>query len=154
MSIRKVFGRKMILIVAAMSLFMGVAVAQDQTQNQSGTVIRHVPVTATSPASGKEMYTAYCAACHGTAGKGDGPAASALKVPPADLTTLSSRNGGKFPGPKVASAIRGDSGVSAHGSKEMPVWGRLFSSMSQGQDTQVQQRITNLTQYVQSLQAK
>ena len=50
--------------------------------------IRHVPVKATSPASGPEMYTSYCAVCHGLDGKGNGPAAEALKVPPPDLTAL------------------------------------------------------------------
>ena len=56
-----------------------------------------VPAPRTSATSGKEMYLAYCATCHGKEGKGDGPVASALKVPPADLTTLSKRNDGKFP---------------------------------------------------------
>jgi mono/diheme cytochrome c family protein len=149
-----VFTRRMIWTIATMSLFIGLGVAQDQTPNQSGTVIKHVPVAATSPASGKEMYASYCATCHGTDGKGDGPAASALKVPPADLTTLSSNNGGKFPSLKVAGAIRGDSAISAHGSKEMPVWGELFMGISHGHDSEVQQRITNLTKYVESLQTK
>jgi hypothetical protein len=36
----------------------------------------------------------------------------------------------------------------------MPVWGPLFSSISQGHDAQVQQRITNLVDYVATLQAK
>jgi mono/diheme cytochrome c family protein len=148
------FIKRMIWSIATMSLFMGLAVTQDQPQNQSGTVLKHVAVTATSPASGKEMYTAYCATCHGTYGKGNGPAASALKVPPADLTTLSSSNGGKFPSLKVAGAIRGDATISAHGSKEMPVWGTLFRNMSQGHESEVQQRIANLTKYVESLQAK
>jgi hypothetical protein len=55
---------------------------------------------------------------------------------------------------KVSSAIRGDSDITAHGSKEMPVWGALFRSMSQGNEAEVQQRVANLTQYVKSLQAK
>jgi mono/diheme cytochrome c family protein len=137
-----------------MSLFIGLAIGQDQQHNQSGTVIKHGPVTATSPASGKDMYTAYCATCHGSDGRGDGPAANALKVPPADLTTLSSSNGGKFPRLKVAGAIRGDTAISSHGSKEMPVWGAVFGNMSHGNDGEVLQRITNLTKYVESLQAK
>jgi mono/diheme cytochrome c family protein len=149
-----VLTRKMIWMVVTIVLLIATAVAQDQTQNQTGTVIRHVPVQSTSPASGKDMYTAYCATCHGTDGKGNGPAASALKVPPANLTTLSSRNGGKFPSLKVSGAIRGDSTISAHGSKDMPVWGSLFWSISNGHESEVQQRITNLTKYVESLQAK
>jgi mono/diheme cytochrome c family protein len=148
------FTRHTIWIAVVLAAVAGRAVAQDQTPNQPGTVIKHVAVSQTSPASGKEMYTAYCAACHGTDGKGNGPAANALKNPPANLTTLSSSNGGKFPSMKVAGAIRGDSTISAHGSKEMPVWGSLFWAMSQGHDTEVQQRIANLTQYVESLQAK
>lgn len=54
-------------------------------------VIKHVSVKPTSAASGQEMFTSYCAVCHGTDGKGSGPAASALKVSPSDLTTLAKR---------------------------------------------------------------
>jgi mono/diheme cytochrome c family protein len=100
------------------------------------------------------MYTTYCAVCHGTDGKGGGPAASALKVPPADLTTLSKNNGGKYPALRVTSAIRGDSDHPAHGTKEMPVWGSLFWGMSHGHTGEVQQRVANLTEYIESLQAK
>jgi mono/diheme cytochrome c family protein len=128
--------------------------AQDKTSDQSNTVIQHVPITSTSPVSGKEMYTAYCAVCHGTDGKGNGPAASALKTPPADLTQLSKNNGGKYPALKVTSAIRGTNDLPAHGSKEMPVWGELFWSMSRGHEAQVQQRVANLTHYVETLQEK
>ena len=35
--------------------------------------IKHVPAPYTNPSSGKEMYNAYCASCHGLDGKGDGP---------------------------------------------------------------------------------
>jgi mono/diheme cytochrome c family protein len=100
------------------------------------------------------MYTTYCAVCHGTDGKGGGPAATALKVPPTDLTNLSKSNGGKFPAMKVMSAISGQSAVPAHGSREMPVWGSLFWNMSHGHEGEVQQREANLTKYVESLQAK
>jgi mono/diheme cytochrome c family protein len=147
------FKRRMGCFVVVLVLLLGAA-AQNQMQNQSGPVIKHVPATATSAASGKEMYNAYCATCHGTNGKGDGPAAVALKTPPADLTALSSNNAGKFPSAKVAQAIRGDSAISAHGSKEMPVWGNIFMRLSQGHESEVQQRIANLTKYVETLQAK
>ena len=62
--------RQIIWIITMMLLLTGLAVTQDQTQNQPGAVIKHVPVSATSAASGKEMFTSYCAACHGTDGKG------------------------------------------------------------------------------------
>lgn len=36
--------------------------------------------------SGRDLYKKQCAACHGDAGKGNGPAAAALSPKPADLT--------------------------------------------------------------------
>ncbi len=146
--------KKLIWMFAALIVLTYTVVAQDQTQSQPSKVIQHVPVKQTSAASGKEMFTTYCAVCHGTDGKGGGPAASALKVPPTDLTMLSKNNGGKYPAMKVTSAIRGDSDHPAHGSKDMPVWGSLFLNMSHGHEGEVQQRVANLSQYVESLQAK
>lgn len=112
------------------------------------------PAQQTSPASGKEMFKAYCASCHGTDAKGDGPAASALKTPPADLTMLAKNNGGKFPADKVTAVLRGQANLAAHGNQEMPVWGKVFWRMSQGHEGEVQQRVANLTHYLESLQAK
>ncbi len=146
--------KKLSWMFAALIVLTYTVAAQDQTQNQPQTVIHHVPVKQTSAASGKEMYTTYCAVCHGTDGKGGGPAASALKTPPTDLTLLSKNNGGKYPGLKVTAAIRGESNVAAHGSKDMPVWGSLFLNLSHGHESEVQQRVSNLSQYVESLQAK
>jgi mono/diheme cytochrome c family protein len=37
---------------------------------------------------GKALYDKSCASCHGAAGKGDGPAAKALKSKPTDLSAL------------------------------------------------------------------
>jgi mono/diheme cytochrome c family protein len=124
------------------------------SQNQPQPQIKHVPIQATSASSGVEMFKTYCAACHGISGKGDGPAAPALKVPPADLTVLARNNGGKYPELKVSSVIRGQATLPAHGSREMPVWGTLFRSMSQGHEGEVQQRVANLTKYVETLQEK
>ena len=112
--------------------------------------IKRVAITQTSPGSGKEMFGAYCAPCHGLDGKGTGPAASALKKQPADLTALASKNGGKYPSSHVYALLKqADSPV--HGSKEMPIWGTLFSSVSLS-DAEVHMRITNLVSYVQTLQ--
>ena len=46
---------------------------------------------------GGELYGELCAVCHGKSGKGDGPAAGALKKSTPDLTVLASNNGGIFP---------------------------------------------------------
>ncbi len=135
---------------AALLLVLGSwVVAQDQKP-----AVKHVPIKPTSAASAQEMFSSYCASCHGKDAKGNGPAAAALKVPPTDLTLLTKNNGGKFPGMKVAAIIRGDAALPAHGSKEMPVWGKLFRSLSQGHEAEVQQRVTNLTNYIETLQAK
>ncbi len=116
--------------------------------------VKRTPITPTSPTSGVEMFKSYCASCHGTDGKGSGPAAAALKTAPANLTILAAHNGGKFPEMKVYGAIKGDSNTPAHGSKEMPVWGSMFQAMSHGDQGQVQLRISNLTKYIASIQEK
>ncbi len=38
-------------------------------------------------AHGKDLYATYCAVCHGMTGKGDGPVAYWLTIPPANLIT-------------------------------------------------------------------
>jgi mono/diheme cytochrome c family protein len=114
--------------------------------------IKKVPARYTSPADGKQMYTAHCAACHGADGLGDGPAAPALKTQPTDLTQLAKKNGGKYPEDHVFNAIRGEEGVPAHGSKDMPVWGSVFRSVSGGHEAEIQQRLVNLTDYLRKLQ--
>jgi mono/diheme cytochrome c family protein len=119
-----------------------------------GAQVKKVPPSQTSPASGKDMFMNYCAVCHGKDAKGGGPAAAALKKPPADLTTLAARHGGKFPELHVAETIRGDGSNPAHGSKEMPVWGDVFQSMSRDSGAGMQMRVANLTAYIKSVQAK
>ena len=118
--------------------------------------IKKVNAPSTSPASGPEMFKRYCAACHGADAKGHGPATSALKVPPPDLTLLSKNNHGKFPDVHVYSTIRGDVNFNAHGSPDMPVWGTLFRSMANNSDDdrQLAMRLSNLCRYIESLQVK
>jgi len=43
--------------------------------------------TAANLSQGRELYTANCAPCHGSGGRGDGPAASALNPKPANFAT-------------------------------------------------------------------
>ena len=138
--------RKLALLLVLLIAFAGVA-ANAQT-------VKRVPVSPTSPASGQEMFTTYCAVCHGTEGKGNGPAATALKKTPANLTELTQRNGGKFPELRVYGFIKGDVETPAHGSRDMPIWGSVFSGLSRGTQGEVQMRIANLTAYVESIQAK
>jgi mono/diheme cytochrome c family protein len=139
--------------VRIVSLVLCIAAAACYAQGQKPEV-KHAPAPVTSAQSGKQMFQAYCASCHGETGKGDGPAAAALKSPPADLTMLSKKNGGQFPADRVSSILGGQATVTAHGNRDMPVWGPVFWHMSQGHESEVHQRVANLTHYVESLQAK
>jgi mono/diheme cytochrome c family protein len=136
-------------------LFAVCAAASIGVAQQSTPTIKPVPIKPTSVCSGHEMYTTYCAACHGADGTGNGPAAPALKVTLNDLTTLSQKNGGSFPEAKVASALRYGVMNSAHGNTQMPIWGDLFQTIgpSSWDKTQaVQLRISNLTDYIKQMQ--
>ena len=114
--------------------------------------IRKVPIKRTPAESGPAMFSEYCAVCHGKDAKGSGPAAPALKVPPPDLTTLARRNQGKFPAADVSNVIRSGGDAIAHGSKDMPMWGQAFRSLTPHDEAIVRQRIFNLTNYIKSLQ--
>jgi mono/diheme cytochrome c family protein len=103
---------------------------------------------------GKVMFKQYCAACHGLNAKGHGPARSALKVPAADLATLSKRHGGEFPYDYVTNVLRFGPGVAAHGSGDMPTWGGIFQNMENYNEASVRKRISNLCDYLASIQEK
>jgi len=122
---------------------------------QTGPVIKQVPVQHTSAASGKQMYTAYCAVCHGTDGKGGGPAAAAMKEQPTNLAQLAKENGGKFPEAHIYSVLQFGMEEPAHGSADMPVWGPALRSLDKGApspDMLEHQRLANLTNYLKTLQ--
>lgn len=126
-----------------------VAGAQGQTVPQ----LKTVPCEAIISLEGKDSYAAYCAACHGATGKGDGPAAPALKGPVPDLTTLARRHGGKFDAVAVQWIIRGaDKVPPAHGTVAMPMWGPMFKTTDVSEAVATL-RIKNLVEYLQSIQA-
>jgi mono/diheme cytochrome c family protein len=114
-------------------------------------VIKDVDVRPTLAYKGVDLFREYCAVCHGSDGRGAGPAAEALKTQPTDLTQLSKKNQGKFPDARVQDVILGDQIVTAHGTKEMPLWGELLRSISINESVK-DTRITNLVLYVQSIQ--
>jgi mono/diheme cytochrome c family protein len=142
-----------ILIALPLSVLSGESSGQEASSSaENKAQVKKVPAPYTRASSGKEMYVAYCASCHGKDGKGDGPAAVALKSVPSDLTQLAASNGGRFPENHVSETIKGDFATPSHGSKEMPVWGSLFASMGTTSDGSMQLRIRNLTKYIASLQ--
>lgn len=138
------------LLIVALAL----AVPFTSTGQEATPTVKHATAPATSPASGRDMFMSYCASCHGKDAKGDGPAASALKQAPADLTALAKQNGGKYPADKVTSILRGQTKLVSHGDQDMPIWGPVFWKMSQGHEEQVTMRVANLNRYLESLQEK
>jgi mono/diheme cytochrome c family protein len=136
------------------ALLIGLAAATGVLSAQTPTKVKHVPLTPTSPTSGQEMFAAYCAACHGSDAKGNGPAAPALKTAPANLARLAASHNGTFPENRVFGILSGTIEIAAHGSSEMPVWGTLLRNLSHGDSNKTNLRITNLTSYVKSIQEK
>lgn len=87
-----------------------------------------------SPDRGMQVFQAYCVACHGTAGTGNGPMASALVrdfgVRPSDLTAP------RFLKPKktdkeLSAAVTGG-GKAVHRSAFMPAWGQSLTDRQVG----------------------
>src|ERR1035438_3044991 len=117
------------------------------------TKIKEVPVQGTQTLNGAELYTTYCAVCHGKDGKGAGPAAEARKKQPSDLTQIARKHNGKFEPLRIQKMITGADVVAAHGSRDMPTWGAVFGSIS-GDDGTRRLRINSLVNYIDKMQAK
>ena len=127
------------------AMLIGLAVASAQTAT---------PRKLIASIEGKDLYLAYCASCHGTGGKGDGPVAAVLKNRMTDLRTIARRNNGKFPLADVEAAILiGKGARGGHGSEDMPVWGPVFRRVENDQDVGLV-RVRRLAEYVASLQLK
>ncbi len=111
---------------------------------------------------GKQEFDANCATCHGSSGKGDGAFSDMLLVTIPDLTTLSARNGGKFPVDRIYGVIDGRAELRAHGLRQMPVWGNYYTMMPLHEtddypydaEAFVRSRIVALTDYLNRLQGK
>lgn len=143
--------RNLFLAALALAVTAGIGYA-----HPSASIKVVVPVPKTSPASGKQMFTNYCAPCHGVDGRGHGPMAAALKKQPADLALLSRNNGGKFPTSHIQSVLEFGTAVPSHGTAEMPAWGSVLKNID-GNTVEPNARIlriNNLSRYLQSLQAK
>jgi mono/diheme cytochrome c family protein len=136
---------------ALITLAAGVILAVGYADQAKHTVIQ---VDRTSPADGKQMYTSYCAPCHGMDGRGNGPAAQALKSQPIDLTVLARNNHGKYPDTHVNSVLHFGSEIPSHGNSQMPIWGPILGKMTPSNSMDKDLRIANLSRYLEHMQVK
>ena len=107
--------------------------------------------------TGAEDFATFCSACHGLSGKGDGAMAAELDRKPADLTRISARNGGEFPGTKVMAKIWGYTG-GRNGETPMPQFGPLLQGElvpydgGDGIATPTPIRLVQIAEYLKTLQ--
>ena len=134
--------------LAILSGFLGCALAVGQKSPPEDRQKRRL----VDPIEGQALYQDYCATCHGETGKGDGPVAKALRTAPPDLTHIWMRNGGKFPMERVRKIISGETELTAHGTREMPLWGPIFAQATWDEDLG-RIRIRNLAEYLQKIQS-
>lgn len=101
----------------------------------AGFICTGVTLHAQDMTLGEFEYQNSCVACHGTSGKGDGPVTDFLSgatVP--DLTAIQENNGGVFPVTEVFKILEGGGEPSAHGTRDMPIWGNRFKARTSGND--------------------
>ncbi len=102
-----------------------------------------------------EFYAERCAACHGPAGRGDGPGAAGSNPAVPDLTRIAARNDGVFPWVEVMNQI---DGYSRAGHGMMPEFGDLLLGetmlvdVGDGRQTPTPVRLVELTRYIEQLQ--
>jgi len=120
---------------------------------QPPTKTRHRP----NIASGKELFHQHCSVCHGVDAKGKGSMYDPLspepsrRVPPADLTVLSEKNGGKFPADRVSDAMLAKGPIPAHGTPNMPAWGDVFYNLK-SDPKRGEERVRDVSAYIESIQ--
>jgi mono/diheme cytochrome c family protein len=106
--------------------------------------------------SGEQLYQRFCASCHGTDARGDGPVAPTLKVLVPDLTRLTRRQGEDFPMERMRRIIDGREILAAHGARRMPVWGYEFASATVSEpdagEKEAGTLIDKLVEYLRSIQ--
>lgn len=82
-----------------------------------------LPAQAGEPRAGEHLYEHYCASCHGVNGRGNGPAAAALRPPPADMSDPAWQEA--VSDAYLRDIIR-DGGTGVGRSPQMPPWGHTL----------------------------
>lgn len=143
--VQKGFAKKLSVvgaaIIAAMLATPALASAQEQQPKQS--------------TPGAETFRTYCATCHGSSARGDGPLAASMQRKPANLTEIAKRNGGVYPSEMVFKTIDGRNPIRGHGGPDMPAWAEAFSkSREAGDADRVKSLIQALVDYLESIQQR
>lgn len=107
--------------------------------------------------TGKQDYMKYCAGCHGSDGKGNGPDLYVLPgIKPPDLTLLSKENAGVFPTDKVEATIDGRKLIPSHKRFDMPFWGvnlqEKGKEFTPESEAKVKKRIADIARYIETIQ--
>jgi mono/diheme cytochrome c family protein len=105
-------------------------------------------------ASGAYLFQTFCASCHGTGGKSDGPVSDLLRQRPPDLTTITARHGGEFPRAEMVAVVDGRRPVPGHGSTDMPIWGDVLKVTEGHDDAIIKKRLDALVRHIETLQQK
>lgn len=113
------------------------------------------PAARVTPEHGSSLYATYCAVCHGTSARGDGPLADTMRRRPANLTEILKRNNGVFPKETIFRVIDGRQPVRGHGGPDMPVWGDAFKrSIDIGGEEAIKNRIQAIVDYLEMIQQR
>jgi hypothetical protein len=97
-------------------------------------------------------YFRYCSACHGEEADGKGPVANVLTPPPPALTSLHKRFGSPL-STRLVAFVSGTSMPRAHGTSDMPVWGKVFRE-EMGDDRAAVDLLWTIVGYLECIQTE
>ena len=100
---------------------------------------------------GKEHFVKYCSKCHGE--DGTGLIIDTMDIQPANLTKIrDGRKSSEFPILEIANKIDGRKMAAAHGTRDMPIWGEVFSEEEYLNETQIKGKLGELIAYLMTIQ--
>lgn len=153
------------LIAVTLAVLALAASAAAQAPTSTGTVTRAavapprivvVNARPTTAVDGHVLYEAYCASCHGTLGRGDGPAARAIRTPVPDLTHYADIHpdcvGSLLATLQTGHRTPNQPKISAE-DLDMPNWEPIFRSLSSDPGYGYL-RLRNVAGYIVTIQAK
>ena len=150
-------------VLVALLLAVGAVAGAGDRPGQAAPRPAPAPVTPGAPpapdptggVAGAYAYRTYCATCHGTDGRGEGPLTASLRFQPPDLTLIAKRNGGSYPADRVHRIVDGRSPLKGHGGSDMPVWGDAFKNADTGyDDAHVKAKVQSVVEYLKTIQAR